>query len=122
MSTRACYSFKGDGETFHVYKHCDGYPAGAADALEKALTNAWPLPRFEADEFAAAFVAANKTPGGGYVRLLPTGAIEEVSTGDAAFWYLVEREGNDLIVTVRQAFGRVLWRGPLSNMSKWAKR
>ena len=39
-----------------VYKHSDG----AVCWINKALEHAWPLPRFEADEFAAAFVAANK--------------------------------------------------------------
>jgi hypothetical protein len=63
MSTRAMYTFRNaDGsEEFHVYKHHDGYPTGAAEALVSALEHAWPLPRYEADEFAAAFVAANKS-------------------------------------------------------------
>jgi hypothetical protein len=43
-----------------VYKHRDGYPSGAAQAIEAALPHAWPLPRFEPDEFAAAFVRGNK--------------------------------------------------------------
>jgi hypothetical protein len=42
------------------YKHSDGYPDGAVCWITKALEHAWPLPRFAADEFAAAFVAANK--------------------------------------------------------------
>ena len=66
MSTRACYSFfdseANGGEVYHVYKHSDGYPEGSGglDAIRKATQLAWTLPRFEADEFAAAFVAANK--------------------------------------------------------------
>jgi hypothetical protein len=43
-----------------VYKHRDGYPSGAAKAIEAALSCAWPLPRFEPDEFAAAFLRGNK--------------------------------------------------------------
>jgi hypothetical protein len=43
-----------------IYKHSDGYPEGAVCWITRALEFAWPLPRFEADEFAAAFVAANK--------------------------------------------------------------
>jgi hypothetical protein len=46
-------------EVVTVYKHSDGYPDGAVCWITKALEHAWPLPRFEADEFAAAFVAAN---------------------------------------------------------------
>jgi hypothetical protein len=64
MSTRACYRFidpdPTDPEVVTVYKHSDGYPEGAVCWITKALEHAWPLPRFEADEFAAAFVAANK--------------------------------------------------------------
>lgn len=62
MSTRAMYSFIDKGETVHVYKHHDGYPEGAAVAINNAILFAWQLPRFEANEFAAAFVAINKMP------------------------------------------------------------
>jgi hypothetical protein len=84
MSTRALYTFieGGYGETltyYNVYKHHDGYPSGAAEALNNALAFSWRLSRFEADEFAAAFVAGNKSNGsdggfkGGGVRLMPSG-------------------------------------------------
>jgi len=73
MGTRAVYFFKdhSDESLYGVYKHYDGYPHGAAHHIEAAKAYAWPLPRYEADEFAAAFVAANKNPKGGEVRLLP---------------------------------------------------
>lgn len=62
MSTRAIYTFYGDQDApRHVYKHHDGYPTGACEAIEAALGFAWTLPRYENDEFAAAFVAANKS-------------------------------------------------------------
>lgn len=62
MSTRAVYSFFGDDDApRHVYKHSDGYPTGAVQWIEAALEHAWKLPRYENDEFAAAFVAANKS-------------------------------------------------------------
>lgn len=61
MSTRAVYTFiDDDGRSYPVYKHHDGYPSGAAAHIRAALPYAWPLPRFEASEFAAAFVAGNK--------------------------------------------------------------
>ena len=85
MSTRAIYTFKGFGETHHVYKHHDGYPTGAARAFELALENAWTLPRYEPDEFAAAFVAANKVNAGG-VRL----ARKRTELRDVAFGYTLE--------------------------------
>lgn len=67
MSTRACYRFiSSEGPdswagVVTVYKHSDGYPDGAAKWIEAALEHAWQLPRYENDEFAAAFVAANKS-------------------------------------------------------------
>jgi hypothetical protein len=61
MSTRAMYTFRDETGEYHVYKHSDGYPTGAAQWIEAALPFAWTFPRFEADEFAAAFVAANKS-------------------------------------------------------------
>ena len=73
MSTRGYYWFKDQHETVGVYKHHDGYPGGqhgGIAAIRKALALAWELPRFEADEFAASFVAANKAYSGG-VRLKP---------------------------------------------------
>lgn len=70
MGTRAIYIFEDDNEEVAAYKHYDGYPQGAADFIEEAKAYAWELPRFEADEFAAAFVAANKDRKGGGVRLI----------------------------------------------------
>lgn len=76
MSTRGIYIFKDkDGSAFHVYKHFDNYPLGACEFLVDALKKAWPLPRYEADEFACAFIAANKDCGGG-VRLVPHGVTD----------------------------------------------
>lgn len=65
MSTRGCYRFiDGDNQgPYTVYKHSDNYPwgqYGGVAAIAAALPYAWPLPRFEADEFAAGFVSANK--------------------------------------------------------------
>ena len=72
MGTRAIYFFQDfDGSTYGAYKHYDNYPSGAAYFIENAKAYAWEFPRFEADDFAAAFVAANKAKKGGEVRLLP---------------------------------------------------
>jgi hypothetical protein len=68
MGTRAVYTFIDEDERHAVFKHWDGYPRGACRFIANALPLAWPLPRFEADEFAAAFVAANKREAGN-VRL-----------------------------------------------------
>jgi hypothetical protein len=73
MSTRALYTFSDTmDKNVNVYKHHDGYPSGACEAIQNALPLAWELPRFESDEFAAAFVAGNKSQGGS-VRLFPRG-------------------------------------------------
>lgn len=131
MSTRACYRFiEPDlksaiaGGIVTVYKHHDGYPIGALKAIKNALALAWPLPRFEADEFAAAFVAANK-PGPGGVRLVAlTGAeaFREFAT-DIDYLYDITTEQRDLIVAAYSASERdgawaitQLFRGPLDRM------
>lgn len=70
MSTRSVISFHDKDEqktTFHVYKHCDGYPEGIWDALNLAKPFAWEWPRYEAMEFAAAFVRGNKSERGGNI-------------------------------------------------------
>lgn len=61
MATRAVYVFVDDDnpDGVIVYKHHDGYVAGALHHIVSALPFAWPLPRFDACDFAAAFVAAN---------------------------------------------------------------
>lgn len=70
MSTRGLYIFKdSDGDQFTVFKHWDNYPSGAYKFIQNAIKLAWDLPRFEADEFAASFIAANKKAGGGDLRL-----------------------------------------------------
>lgn len=70
MSTRCTISVKGGYDTFYIYRHSDGYPEGihgVPATLAKVLPYAWPLPRFEGDDFAAAIVAAWKA-GGGNIR------------------------------------------------------
>lgn len=69
MGTRAIITFKDADQTIHVYKHWDGNPENILELIDKSKALAWTLPRFEADEFAAAFVATAKT-GSGDVRLL----------------------------------------------------
>ena len=94
MSTRAVYTFKNADEAHHVYKHCDGYPTGAAGAIANALKLAWELPRFEPDEFGAAFIAANKRNSGG-LRL--THGPEHHK--DIEYKYEITVEGQALMVT-----------------------
>ena len=98
MATRALYIFKDSDTSITVYKHWDGYPSedGAYSHIAKALPYAWDLPRFEADDFASAFIAGNKPKGGGDVRCL-----NEASTnGDALgveYIYTVEANGDNQV-------------------------
>ena len=71
MATRALYVFKDALDTFIVYKHWDGYPEtnGAYGFISEAIPYAWELPRFEAADFATAFIAGNKKEGGGDIYM-----------------------------------------------------
>ena len=102
MSTRALFSFKDSDSLITVYKHYDGYPEkrGAYGFIAKAVSFAWELPRFEADDFAAAFVAANKKQGGGDIRLLSADA----TNGDVLgieYEYTITAENDCLRVECR---------------------
>lgn len=97
MATRAIYTFKNKSDPkdtgFRVYNHWDNYPSGAYHLIKNALSLAWQLPRFEADEFACAFIAANKERAGGF-RLLPP----EVTDMGQDFEYLITCENGQLII------------------------
>jgi hypothetical protein len=122
MSTRACYTFKDETETFHVYKHHDGYPSGAEKWIRNAICLAWQMPRFEASDFGAAFVAANKNRPGS-VRLMETGDIEKVAPGDLAYRYEIEqRNGGVWVTAFRMPFNapsEQIWAGHIDAMSDW---
>jgi len=95
MGTRAVFTFKDSNDTFSVYKHWDGYPEGAANFLTNAFDFAWKLPRFEAADFAAAFIAANKTAGGN-VYLTTDAELH----GDLSYHYIIsssDRNGQLII-------------------------
>ena len=118
MSTRAIYTFKDAHESHHVYIHHDGYPTYAHNYFANAIKSglAWGLPRYEADEFAAAFVAANKTGSGG-VRLAKT----RRAACDVEYGYLLTQAGDGALwLTVSSVEGwdkwteRRIWRGKLS--------
>ena len=119
MSTRAIYTFYDSDDEIHVYKHHDGYPytgglhngeafdGGGLVWIKDAKGFAWDLPRFEADEFAASFVKANKSVGGG-VRLIGNQQPWEYAS-DCEYWYKITSEGEDVRVTVLSVdwFGEV---------------
>jgi hypothetical protein len=127
MGTRAIYTFKGFGETHHVFVHYDGYPTGAAIKFRQTLESGkiWELPRYEPDEFAAGFVASIKDHGGN-VRLSRT------RTGfcDVEYGYTVEPDAKipsllKLTVTSTDFWDRKkketkLWSGPLVDFINFA--
>ena len=85
MSTRATYQFIDEFDDVTVYKHHDGYPEGGLQWIAKSIPYAWSLPRFEASDFGAAFVAANKLEGGGDVQLTK----DRHSHADTEYHYIV---------------------------------
>jgi hypothetical protein len=58
--------------------------------VTQALHYAWPLPRFEADEFAAAIVQAWKDEGGGNIRIDGNPKGFELVHGDAEWVYIIK--------------------------------
>lgn len=100
MSTRGLYTFiDSDNSQYTIFKHWDNYPTGAHAFIQNALKLAWDLPRFEADEFGAAFIAANKK-GGGDLRLLNEASTNADVLG-IEYHYLISCEGDALKVIAR---------------------
>ena len=96
MSTRACYTFKDKDGAFSVYYHYDGYPANALQMINKAKESAWQFPRFEADEYAAAFCYVAKDGRAGGARLTEG----PHRHGDLSYRYDVYFKNNDLMVKI----------------------
>lgn len=131
MATRGVYRFKemGKAGVIHkVYNHWDNYPSNAYILIKNTLRLAWPLPRFEADEFACAFIAANKDQAGG-MRLMPH---DQEDMGQD-YNYLISFELNEgatgfypdgkLIISFDDYnnSGKITFRGTLEEMEKYIK-
>ncbi|MCE2722064.1 MAG: hypothetical protein LW865_02080 [Betaproteobacteria bacterium] len=99
MSASAEIQFKDGEETFAIHQHSDGYPEGehgVIAAIEKSIPYAWRDGRFEAAEFACAYIRANKVRRGGlYLLKEPTDAAVEVS---ALHLYVVTSNGESLTI------------------------
>jgi hypothetical protein len=76
MSTNAIITFSDEEYSYSIYQQYDGDPKEVAKSLTAALEFAWPLPRFEPEEFAAAYIRANKVRAGG-LYLTHKGEYEE---------------------------------------------
>lgn len=92
MSTAAKIIVKDDISRFVLYQHHDG------DTVKKsafeALKYAWPLPRFDAAEFATAYIATVKPPGAGHIYLV--GDDEDMCDYD--YCWVISSHGDKLIV------------------------
>lgn len=131
MSTRGLYTFIDNDGQYHVYVHFDNYPEGkygGVSKIRKALNKAWQLPRFEADEFAAAFVASAKTSEGG-VRLTMGENWQQAAPLDIEYHYTVSEKGGKLIVQVDSVsenngkwIVQLLKKGELKTVSAWAMK
>src|SRR5579875_271779 len=117
MGTRAVYTFIDAAARHSVYKHWDGYPRCGCQFIINSLPLAWPLPRLEADEFAAAFVAANKQ-GAGDIRL--TSGPE--AHGDLAYRYEIRCQDKHLHVRIyeRPDEDRPIFEGSLEAAQSFA--
>lgn len=97
MGTRAVISFHDtNGGEFNVYQHWDGDPETVIANIMGTFSvqMCWEWPRWEADEFAAAYIAANKS-GSGNLRI----ARSIAEHGDLAYSYIVRQAGERLVVT-----------------------
>ena len=124
MGTRGVYTFKEKGQTHHVYSHWSNAPKGAAEKFQKALNSqlCWPLPRFEADEFTAGFIAANKDKPGNFRLLKGRASAVDVEYG-YTIWPDPKTHQLMLQVSATDFWGpkpveRSLWKGLLTNFTE----
>lgn len=107
MGTRCVVTFKdqarGNVRFFSVYKHWDGNPENIFHLLDKARAYAWKFPRFEAADFACAFIRVSKE-GQGDVYLT-TCADDH---GDLSYSYYVSAKDGKLFVTCYDCYGKVI--------------
>lgn len=89
MSTRSNIIVKDAYNAIQLYRHWDGYPEGVIPDLADALAYAWQLPRFEADDFAAAIVRAWKAEGGGNISIDGSPKAFELVHGDTEWVYVI---------------------------------
>jgi hypothetical protein len=93
MSTRSNLIIEDGHDRVQLYRHGDGYPdgeAGVLATLELAIPYAWPLPRFEAHDFAAAIIRAWKTEGGGNIYIDGSPKGWELIHGDTEWVYVIK--------------------------------
>lgn len=124
MGTRATISISDKDERFDIYRHYDGYPNGPHGVIHDiraAIDRAWPQPRFEAGDFAAATVAQMKQcPGSVYLTS------EAKRHADRSFHYDIRFAENALRVVVHDYASRIdkvipKWEGTIDEAVKHFK-
>jgi len=130
MSTRGLYTFIDNDGQYHVYVHSDNYPDGehgGVNKINRTLAKAWPLPRFEADEFATAFIATVKDGPGG-VRLTLGETWQKAAPADIEYHYVVSMKGSALYVEVystncwEKPTQKLVKKGTLGTVLTWAMK
>lgn len=126
MSTRAVYTFKDRYDTYHVYKHHDGYPSGAALWIEGGFQqfnddfDGEPK-QFEASELATRFIVANKGRYGGIY--LSKG---HTYHGDLEYRYEIESDSSGAIIRAYKipfesnVPEQIIFRGTLKEFLEWS--
>jgi len=121
MSTRSNLVIEDSNERIQLYRHCDGYPdnrGGVLATLERAIPYAWPFPRFEASDFAAAIVRAWKNEGGGNIYIDGSPKAWELIHSDTEWVYIIKPKK---LTRTRQAFERSFTGEPLVEVYDWHK-
>lgn len=98
MSTRSTISVIDDRDTFHIYRHHDGYPDGehgVVHDIQRATDFAWETSGFQAADFSAAVVRAMKN-GGGSVYLTADADLH----GDRDFHYDIRHADREIQLAI----------------------
>ena len=122
MSTRCNIIVRDERLAIQLYRHNAGYPQGKHGVVKdlcKVARFAWPLPRFEADDYSAAIVRAMKRPDGGNVYIDgDAGRRMNKIHGDCAYVYVIDPPAGDdkrprlKVYSVRdEDIGDLMWQG-----------
>lgn len=111
MGTRATITFMDNQNEFVIYQHYDGYAKYVEDSMRLALQYAWELPRFEAGDFAAAYIRATKERGGNIYLTHSPGDHD-----DLAYRYNVHTRGRGLSVITYMLKEPNIWVGVRSTL------
>jgi hypothetical protein len=121
MGTPAQITFKDANDSIRIICNDDGHPETIASRISNSYKVAWPVGRYDATEFAAAFVATNKTRAGG-VYIVNKG----IYVADYRYVVKPDSLGSQLLRVeahkVSAASGRwkKMWEGYLPDMLAWA--